>query len=88
MQRAGVLAMRAFSSTDLANRTGDVLAVAAVEPVEIQRHGKPRFVLMSRDRYERLTGGQTQQAHHIDDLPTDLRALLSDALQKELDDDQ
>ena len=88
MQRAGVLAMRAFSSTDLANRTGDVLAVAAVEPVEIQRHGKPRFVLMSRDHYDRLTGGQSQQAHRIDDLPPDLRALLVDALQKDTEDDR
>jgi antitoxin Phd len=37
--------MRHFSATELANKTGDVLAAAAQEPVHIQRHGKSRYVV-------------------------------------------
>ena len=36
--------MKQFSSTELANATGDVLAAVAQAPVVIARHGKPRFV--------------------------------------------
>jgi len=43
---------------------------------------------LEHDRYERLTGQGSQQAHHIDDLPAELRGLLTGALQKDLDDDQ
>jgi len=39
--------MRNFTSTELANKTGDVLAAAAQEPVNIQRHGKARYVLLT-----------------------------------------
>jgi len=46
--------MREFSSTELANKTGDVLAVAAQEPVHIQRHGKSRYVLLSVAKIEVL----------------------------------
>ena len=46
--------MREFSSTELANKTGDVLAVAAQEPVHIQRHGKSRYVLLSVEKFEEL----------------------------------
>ncbi len=41
------LSMRNFTSTELANKTGDVLAAAAQEPVNIQRHGKARYVLLT-----------------------------------------
>ena len=47
--------MRNFSSTELANKTGDVLAVAAQEPVHIQRHGKSRYVLLSVEQFESLS---------------------------------
>lgn len=46
--------MRAFSATELTNKTGDVLAAAAQEPVSIQRHGKSRFVMLSIEEFERL----------------------------------
>jgi prevent-host-death family protein len=77
--------MKQFSSTDLANRTGDVLAAAAEAPVAIARHGKPRFVMLSTERYERLRGGETRRAFHVSDL-TDAEAekLISD-LQDSID---
>ena len=66
--------MKQFSSTELANATGDVLAAAAQEPVLIARHGKPRFVMLSAEQYERLlTQGETRRAFHVSDL-TDAEA--------------
>jgi prevent-host-death family protein len=66
--------MKQFSSTELANATGDVLAAAAQAPVLIARHGKPRFVMLSAEQYERLvTQGDTRRAFHVSNL-TDAEA--------------
>lgn len=64
--------MRNFSATELANKTGDVLAAAAQEPVNIQRHGKSRYVLLSIEQFERLNARADQRrAVHVDDLSAD-----------------
>lgn len=61
--------MRHFTSTELANKTGDVLAVAAQEPVHIQRHGKSRYVLLSVEQFESLSARTDQRrAVHVDDM--------------------
>jgi antitoxin Phd len=66
--------MKQFSATELANATGDVLAAAAQAPVLIARHGKPRFVVLSAEEYERLRShGDTRRAFHVSDL-TDAEA--------------
>lgn len=72
--------MRSFSATDLGNRTGDVLAAAAQGPVSIQRHGKPRFVVLSAEQFARLAGAETdtRRAFHVDDLSdTEADALIN-----------
>ncbi len=72
--------MRGYSATELANNTGDVLLTAAGEPVEITRHGKPRFVLMTLDRYEKLlelAGGELAELDDASDLVADLDAELN-----------
>lgn len=69
--------MRNFSATELANKTGDVLAAAAQEPVNIQRHGKSRYVLLSIEQFERLNARADQRrAVHVDDLSADEADLL------------
>lgn len=74
--------MREFSSTDLANRTGDVLAAAARDVVRIRRHGTPRFVVMSVERFEEMTErGQTQRAIHVSDMSDDEADALLAALE-------
>ncbi|POF27766.1 type II toxin-antitoxin system Phd/YefM family antitoxin [Roseibium marinum] len=80
--------MRAFSSTELANKTGDVLAAAAQEPVAIQRHGKSRFVMLSAEEFERLQQKRdTRKAVHVSELSdTDAADLLS-ALEDSIKDD-
>lgn len=61
--------MRSFSSTELANKTGDVLAAASAEPVAISRHGKERFVVLSVEQYQQLRSGrETRRAFHVSDL--------------------
>lgn len=74
-----------FPAADLARRTGDVLDAAARAPVTITRHRKPRYVLMSVERYERLTGGgETRRAYTLDDMPDELRAEMITALERDL----
>jgi antitoxin Phd len=64
--------MRHFSATELANKTGDVLAAAAQEPVHIKRHGKSRYVLLSVEQFERMRARLDQRrAVHIDDMDAD-----------------
>ncbi len=46
--------MRGFTATELANNTGDVLMAAAGGPIEITRHGKSQFVLMTQALYTQL----------------------------------
>jgi antitoxin Phd len=80
--------VKQFSSTELANRTGDVLAAAAEAPVVIARHGKPRFVMLSAEQYERLRRrGDSRRAFHVSDLTdADAEQLIRD-LQDSIDSD-
>ena len=78
--------MKQFSSTELANRTGDVLAAAAEEPITIARHGKPRFVMLSTEQYERLRRrDETRRAFHVSDLTDAEAAKLIADLQDSID---
>lgn len=81
--------MKSFSATDLANKTGDVLAAAATSgEVDIQRFGKSRFVIMSRERYEVLKSGRNpQRSHRVADLTEAEAADLLAALDQELADE-
>ncbi|MGX1501080.1 antitoxin Phd [Labrenzia sp. MBR-25] len=80
--------MRAFSSTELANKTGDVLAAAAREPVAIQRHGKSRFVVLTTEEFERIQQKKdTRKAVHVTELSDaaagDLLAALEDSIEND-----
>lgn len=74
-----------FPAADLARNTGDVLDAATRAPIIITRHRKPRFVLMSVERYAAMTGGgATQKAHTLDDMPAKLKAAMVAALERDL----
>lgn len=80
--------MREFSSTELANKTGDVLAAAAQEPVSIARHGKPRFVMLSVEAYARLSDtADSRRALHVSDLGDAEAAALVAALETSIADE-
>ena len=80
--------MRLFSSTELANNTGDVLAAAAQEPVQIARHGKPRFVVLTTEKYTMLKDRHDSRLSvHIDELSDAEAARLIGLLQKSIEND-
>ena len=80
--------MKDYSATELANNTGDVLQAAAQDVVEITRHGKPRFVIMSQERYERLlTLGETRESIRNEDMSDEDASELIKALEDDLADD-
>ncbi len=80
--------MLQFSSTDLGNRTGDVLAAAAQEPVAIARHGKRRFVLLTTEKFEALrTLGDPRIVRRTADIPPEEGALLAAELTRLMDAD-
>jgi antitoxin Phd len=80
--------MRHFSATELANKTGDVLAAAAQEPVHIQRHGKSRYVLLSVEQFERMaTVSDQRRALHVDDMDISEAHAMIAALQHSIQHD-
>lgn len=74
--------MKMFAAADLTRKTADLFEAATVSPVAITKHRKPRFVVMSMDRFEALTKGQDAQAAvSVTDMPDDLGALLDKGIE-------
>jgi len=73
-----------FKASDLTRHTSDLFDAAIRSPIAITKHRKPKFVLMSMDQYQSLTRGTTQQAHMIDEMPEDLKALMIEELERDL----
>lgn len=53
-------------------------------PVAITKHRKPKFVLMSMDQYQQLARGATQQVHMLDEMPDDLKALMIEGFELDM----
>ncbi|MEM9524019.1 MAG: hypothetical protein AAF982_08500 [Pseudomonadota bacterium] len=49
----------------------------------ITKQRKRRFVPMSLERHEALTGGSDQQAHMLDDMPPELKTTMIAALERD-----
>lgn len=77
--------MAQFSLTDLSNRPGEVVEAAIRGPVDITRHGKRKFVLLSADRYDELTARDVRRAYHVDDMPADVAEMVLAGLEREDD---
>ena len=73
-----------FKASDLTRHTSDLFDAAIRSPIAITKHRKPKFVLMSMDQYQQLTRGATQQAHTVDEMPEDLKALMIEGLERDL----
>ena len=79
--------MKQFAAGDLTRNTGDLFEAATVAPVAITKHRKPRFVIMSMERFKALTAGRgTQVALDVADMPEDLGNLLDKGLEDHLRD--
>ena len=80
--------MKQFSSTELANRTGDVLAAAAQAPVSIARHGKARFVVLTAEQYALIQArGDSRRVLDLMNLSDDEAERLVQELQHSIDND-
>jgi len=76
--------MGQFSLTDLSNRSGEVVEAAFRGPVEITRHGKRKFVLLTAEDYDRLTAAaDTRRAFHADDTPEEIASMMLAALESD-----
>lgn len=60
--------MRAFSSTDVNRKSGNILAAARRGPVTITQRKRPAFVVMSYEAFQRLLA-QRQKAFTLEDAP-------------------
>lgn len=79
--------MKQFAAGDLTKNTGDLFEAATIAPVAITKHRKPRFVVMSMERYAALTTDRTQQvAVSVANMPDDLGALLDHGIEEFLRD--
>lgn len=73
--------MKQFAAGELTRNTGDLFEAATVAPVAITKHRKPRFVMMSMERFEALTTGKgSQVALDVSGMPDELGELLDKGL--------
>lgn len=73
-----------FKAADLTRHTSELFDAAIRSPIAITKHRKPKFVLMSMDQYQKLAGEASQQAHKLDEMPLDLKALMIAGLERDL----
>jgi len=79
--------MKQFAAGDLTRNTGDLFEAATVAPVAITKHRKPRFVVMSMERFESLTTGRRSQiALDVADMPEELGDLLDKGIEDHFSD--
>ena len=76
-----------FKAADLTRHTSELFDAAIRSPVAITKHRKPKFVLMSMDQYQLLAKGATQQVHMLDEMPDDLKALMIEGLERDMNQD-
>ncbi|GAB1477617.1 type II toxin-antitoxin system Phd/YefM family antitoxin [Paracoccaceae bacterium] len=76
-----------FKAADLTRHTSELFDAAIRSPVAITKHRKPKFVLMSMDQYQQLAKGATQQVHLLDEMPDDLKALMIEGLERDMNQD-
>lgn len=76
--------MKTFSMSELQRAQGDVVDAAAKAPVALTKRGKERFVMMSKEHYDRLT--QTledpRRAYYTLETPPELAAMMSSAIEQ------
>lgn len=76
-----------FKAADLTRHTSELFDAAIRSPVAITKHRKRKFVLMSMDQYQQLTKGATQQVHMLDEMPDDIKVLMIEGLERDMNQD-
>ena len=81
--------MRSFSATDLGNKTGDVLATASQEPIAISKHGKPRFVILTSETFNKLKrGSDPRVAGRTADIPPEIGSAIIASIEEMMREDE
>ena len=66
-----------FTLTDLSNRSGEVVDAAHRGPVELTKHGRPRFMLMTIEDYRALKRSPDARRSHLSgETPPDIAAAV------------
>lgn len=79
--------MAQFTLTQLSNQPGEVIEAAIRGPVDLTRHGKRKFVLLSADRYDEIVSrGDVRRAYTVENVPDDIRAMMIESLENPVDD--
>ena len=61
-----------FTASDLARNAGSLLEAAQRGPVEITKHGEPKYVVLAKDDHDRLRGAADSRIHgRVADMPTE-----------------
>ena len=69
--------MRTFTTHDLNKQVGEVTDAAAKAPVVITRHRKPRFVMMSYERFQRIQSAlDPRRVYGEGETPQEIAALF------------
>lgn len=79
--------MREFSTVELLRNLKTVTHAAARAPIAITQHRKPRFVMMAVEDYEKMRNPDPRRVYTIEETPPELAAVISEGLQKIIDDD-
>ena len=62
-----------YTLTDLGVRSGEVVDAAHKGPVQLTKHGRPKFVLMTLDDYEAMRGrADPRRVHLANETPPEL----------------
>ena len=77
--------MRQFSTADLVKHVGDVTHAASQAPVAITQYKKPRYVLMTVERYASLRrAGDPRRAFGPGELPAEESDAVVAALERSI----
>jgi prevent-host-death family protein len=77
---------KTVTATDLSNRSGDVLLDSEKGPVGVLRHGKPRYVILTIDMYEKLRrAGDTRRVYRTSEIPPDMLDAMLKAMKEHVE---
>jgi prevent-host-death family protein len=65
--------MVTYTLTDLSNRSGEVVEAACRGPVEITKHGRRKFVLLTAKDFDRLVRRGMQRSRRVENLTDEER---------------
>ena len=78
--------MKTFTATEVGNKTGDVLMAAAAGIVSIMKNGKPKFVLLTQEKFDELiANSNSQRSFLVNDMPEEIGTLLDKGIEEYLD---